>query len=927
MKQKELWKTKPSSIRRGLSLLVALAMLLMLLPQAAPVARADSYSGTCGDNLTWTFDPDTGTLTIEGSGAMKDFTDWSSYDENNSPWCDFKSSITALSLPTGLTTIGEDAFYECSGLISVTIPEGVTSIGGHAFYNCCSLSTVTIPASLKKMGDGAFGYYSEPGLTIDLTSVYISDLASWCGIEFGIDSNPLYYAHNLYLNGQLLTNLIIPQGVTSIGYSAFTCCTGLTSVTFPEELREIGGNAFSGCIGLNSLTLPEELTSIGSYAFSDCIGLTSLSLPEGLTSLGRYAFSGCTDLTSLTFQGGMTSVGDHAFYGCTGLSSVTFSEGPTGIGSYAFSGCTGLTSLTFCEGLTAIGSYAFSDCTGLNAVTLPKSLISIDIGAFNGCTGLTSVSIPKNVTKIGIMAFDGCTGLTDLTIAEGVTAIEIKAFYGCTGLSAVTLPESLSYVGENAFAECTGLTSVTMHSFGCTISLTNSKYTFGDPTKTTLYGYDNSSIWDYSLRWGYTFVSLGEYTPSNVCGQHLIWSFDDDTGVLTIEGSGSMTNYSLQSYDRAPWYSLSDSIASVSLPDGLTTIGSFAFYGCTALTEVTIPANVTTIGNGAFSGCTGLTEVTIPANVTTIGNGAFSGCTGLIEVTIPAAVDKIGAFVFTNCTALVRVLFQGDKAYIQTVQYYGTNGSGMEETPEDLTLTEAGQNMLGPHEQTVIYGCTTGADGDKHSRIVNDGWGDVIPAGTELISDMCPRYYAEKFGYTFYATDVFEDVRQGKYYTIPVAWAYGRGITNGKDDTHFGPNETCTRGQVVTFLWNAMGKPAPTITDCPFVDVKPGKYYYDAMLWALETGITSGKDDTHFAPNETCTRGQVVTFIWNAMGKPEPTITDCPFVDVKPGKYYYNAMLWALENGVTSGTDATHFSPNQTCTRGQVVTFLYNTLS
>jgi 5''-nucleotidase/2'',3''-cyclic phosphodiesterase and related esterases len=175
----------------------------------------------------------------------------------------------------------------------------------------------------------------------------------------------------------------------------------------------------------------------------------------------------------------------------------------------------------------------------------------------------------------------------------------------------------------------------------------------------------------------------------------------------------------------------------------------------------------------------------------------------------------------------------------------------------------------------------------------------------------------------------FVDVERGKFYFEPILWAVSQDppVTSGKDATHFGPKDTCTRGQVVTFLWNAMGQPKPTITDCPFVDVKEGKYYYEAMLWALETGVTSGKDDAHFAPNETCTRGQVVTFLWNAMGKPEPTLTDCPFVDVKPGKYYYNAMLWALETGVTSGLDDTHFGPNETCTRGQVVTFLYNALS
>ena len=175
----------------------------------------------------------------------------------------------------------------------------------------------------------------------------------------------------------------------------------------------------------------------------------------------------------------------------------------------------------------------------------------------------------------------------------------------------------------------------------------------------------------------------------------------------------------------------------------------------------------------------------------------------------------------------------------------------------------------------------------------------------------------------------FEDVKEGKYYYDAVLWAISQTppVTNGTDETHFSPNKTCTRGQVVTFLWNAMGQPAPDPNDNPFVDVKPGKYYTDAVLWAYQTGVTTGTDATHFSPGKDCTRGQVVTFLWNAMGKPEPESTANPFTDVKEGKFYYKAVLWAVENGVTNGTSDTTFSPNKTCTRGQVVTFLYNALA
>ena len=175
----------------------------------------------------------------------------------------------------------------------------------------------------------------------------------------------------------------------------------------------------------------------------------------------------------------------------------------------------------------------------------------------------------------------------------------------------------------------------------------------------------------------------------------------------------------------------------------------------------------------------------------------------------------------------------------------------------------------------------------------------------------------------------FVDVKEGKYFYEPVLWAvfHDPQITNGTDDTHFSPNKTCTRGQVVTFLWRAYGCPEPTITEHSFTDVKAGAYYYTAMLWAVECGITTGTSATTFGPNKECTRAQVVTFLWRAAEEPEPESDECPFTDVKPTASYRNAVLWAVENGITNGTSATTFSPNKTCTRGQVVTFLYNALA
>ena len=159
------------------------------------------------------------------------------------------------------------------------------------------------------------------------------------------------------------------------------------------------------------------------------------------------------------------------------------------------------------------------------------------------------------------------------------------------------------------------------------------------------------------------------------------------------------------------------------------------------------------------------------------------------------------------------------------------------------------------------------------------------------------------------------------------AVAHDPQITNGTSATTFSPTNTCTRGQVVTFLWRAMGSPEPTSTENPFADVKETDYFYKAVLWAKETGVTSGTSATTFNPGGGCTRAQVVTFLWRAEGKPAPTSANNPFTDVPAGQYYTDAVLWAVGAGVTTGTGATTFSPDKTCTRGQIVTFLYRDLA
>ena len=175
-------------------------------------------------------------------------------------------------------------------------------------------------------------------------------------------------------------------------------------------------------------------------------------------------------------------------------------------------------------------------------------------------------------------------------------------------------------------------------------------------------------------------------------------------------------------------------------------------------------------------------------------------------------------------------------------------------------------------------------------------------------------------------TNPFVDVQEGRYYYDAVLWAVAENVTNGKEETHFMPNDICTRSEVVTFLWRAAGCPAPKSEENPFVDISENRFYYEAVLWAAEAGITKGVDQTHFAPDQTVSRGEFVTFLWRYQGEPAVSGSN-PFADVASNRFYSEAVLWAYQNGVTNGVDETHFAPTNACTRGQVVTFLYRQMT
>ncbi|MBO4677591.1 MAG: leucine-rich repeat domain-containing protein, partial [Oscillospiraceae bacterium] len=746
--------------RTLLTVFLCLILCTVLLNGQARAADIVA-SGTCGadgSNLTWTLD-ENGQLTISGTGAMADYT--------ASPWYDCGSSFTSVVLVEGVTSIGNAAFYSCSGLTSVTIPDTLTSIGEYAFCDSSGLTSVTIPEGVSSIGDYAF--YGCSGLTSvtipsSVTSIGSSAFSGCSSLpEIGVSPNNLNYCSldGILFNQEKTWLIVCPAGntgsctipgnVTSIGDNAFFDCSGLTSVTIPGSVTSIGNSAFRNCSGLTSVTIPGSVTNIGWGVFYGCRGLTSVTIPEGMTRICDEMFAWCTSLMSVTIPNSVTSIGGSAFYYCTSLTSVTIPEGITSIGDFAFNGCTGLTDVyyggteeewegiqfgsyntpllsahlhptepagpsiidsgtcgdnlawtlysdgylhfqgsgsmqdysesspapwyqyreqidgaVFSDDVTTIGGYAFRDCSSMRSVQLPSSLVSIGDEAFYNCSSLTGISLPESVTDIGIYAFYKCSALTEFTIPTGVTAVNNGVFCYCTGLIGITIPDGVTSVGNSAFAVCSSLTGVTI------------------PEGVT---------------------SISEYA---------------------FNGCSSLTSVTIpESVMNIGWYAFNNcsSLTSVTIPESVMNIGWYAFNNCSSLTSVRIPGSVTSIGAAVFCDCSSLTSVTIPEGVTSIGESAFSGCTRLTGVMIPASVTNIGGYAFSYCSSLTDIWYSGTES-----QWYEiTKGEGNTalSTAELHAASNLGSGKCGDDVDWVLY-----SDG----RLIISGSGAMTsaPWQTEL---------------------------------------------------------------------------------------------------------------------------------------------------------------------------------------------------
>ncbi len=558
--------------QRILSFLLILCLLVGTIPQLIPAAAATdtAYSGTCGANLTWTLDTETGILNITGTGDMYD-GDY--VFDQYLLWYEYRADIQTVIMEHGITSIGDLAFYGCTNLTSVTIPDSVTSIGANAFEGCTALTSVTIPDNVTSIGWRTFYGCTElttVSIPASVTSIASTIFAGCKNLQsIQVDAANQHYtvdAYGVLYNKEFTTlivcpakyvgSYVIPDSVITVSDNAFMDCVGLSSVTILGNVKTIDDYAFYNCTNLSSVTISDGATNIGDYAFYNCTSLTSVAIPDGATDLGDYAFYNCTNLTSVTISDSVTYINEYTFYKCTSLASVTIPDSVISIDNYAFYYCEALTSVTIPDNVAYIGAYAFRSCDGLTSVTIPGSVTSIgqhafdccfrlssvtisdgvtSIGdsAFNSCHDLTSVTLPDSVTDIGRYAFDDCFSLAFVTIPDSLTAIDSDTFRNCSALTSVVVPNSVTSVGDRAFYGCKKLNSLYFLNPSCEIYDSQSTISMSDTG--VIYGFPGSTAEVYAQNYGYTFrplpcqcdVSLHEHTteyvaPTCVNGGHYL---------------------------------------------------------------------------------------------------------------------------------------------------------------------------------------------------------------------------------------------------------------------------------------------------------------------------------------------------------------------------------------------------------------------
>lgn len=576
----------------------------------------------------------------------------------------YASAVERVSLPVGLQSIGKAAFFNCMHLTDLQLPEGLITIEGSAFSGCTVLKELTLPGSLKHVGEKVFGgsnieiVHVEEGIT-ELAPVMFAD----CPLtQVDLPNTLTTIQDAAFYNCTKLKEITLPNSVTQLGEGVFQDCSSLSQVRLSENLKTLPTSTFDGCKALTEFDFA-GITEIGSEAFQNT-GIQILDLPTTVKTLGESAFAHSA-LQEIWSLGGVETLPTDVFaytqiqtfdipqglyiapgaFEYSALQKVATGIDVTEINDGAFRNCRKLTSVKLNEDVTRIGDNAFRACTALTSIDFPESLVSIGDYAFY-TSGLTSLVVPNTVQQMGRMAFAG-SALTEVSVVSGVKTLGDYAFAGCH--ATFRLPMSLTEMGK--------------YPLGFTASENDGNVTVFKMDDVNVIAPAASEAIRYAKENDLQYKMIGPEDTDFNEENYLYgtvgdgdWYFDKRTGALSTNATNVGTKQGFYFTNGQLWKYKQAGVRSVHLLNGVKNLGDI-FAGITTLEQVTATDSLTNINTDAFVGCTGLKSVSLPDRVTRLGVGAFRNCTGATGIEIGSGLTEVPAYAFADCTGVKDIAF------------------------------------------------------------------------------------------------------------------------------------------------------------------------------------------------------------------------------------------------------------------------------
>ena len=618
-------------------------------------------------------------------------------------------SLTNITIPTNITSIGEYAFWYSRSLETIIIPEGISAISDYAFYECNNLKNITLPDSITSIGSYAFyGCNSLKSITLPkhITSIGYYTFHNCFNLEsFNVDSYNMNYSSidGILFDKEITTLIqypadkegdtyIVPDSVVGFGWEGFSGCKNLKSVTLPDGFMSIADSAFSHCTNLETVIIPDSVVYIGEGAFYDCTNLTNINIPSNVYAINNSAFCNCTSLKSIVIPNNIETLAFDAFYNCTSLESIILPEFNKSICGYAFYNTAFYNNPDNWEnGVLYHDSYLLATKENLSEnYTIKDGTAIISIGSFS-FSKVSNISIPDSVRYIGSSAFNGCDELKSITLSNNITSIEYSTFEDCINLNNVVIPDSVVCIGSNAFRGCKQLSNFILPE------------TLQEIGKDALYNtsyYNNATNWEDETLYYNSYLLAAKNTINKNCdvknGTTVIanYTFLENTSLTNITLPDGMLHIGKGAFINCV------NLESISMPSTLKTIGPNTFSSCTKLQDLILPENIINIEDSTFLGCSNLSNIVIPEKVKTIGMYAFGSCTNLKAITIPASVSDIQFAAFYNCTNLTDIYYLGSKADWSKISIADLNDClesaeihFAKTTPIDIQLTDEATNI------------------------------------------------------------------------------------------------------------------------------------------------------------------------------------------------------------------------------------------